>query len=428
MTFKFKINRDVFRAVILFATVCEFPIFERLSPSIGVILSIVRFIVLVYCVFRSVYTNRMKKSDFFNNFHLCFLAYCITGAVSTFIATPSMAMDYVIHYLYPYVYTLIIFETIFNDNKYFNRKLGAISKYLGAAVWINFATMMIWRKGIIVSTASSMHDRANWIFGSKNNIVPFLPIVLCIIGMDLILNKQQRKNTLFNYATLGIAFVSFSSMGDSGFEFMAGSTTALIEMLVFFLAIFLFTYIRNTKFARFFTMKNICIFSMILMAIIVDISQGSGGIISYVISLLGKDTGFTGRYSVWTSAIDAIKESPIFGIGLEERIFRTWNNRWSYNTTIYSYWLSIGVRFGILGIILNFMMYATSDRGGNSKDPLNFMCKLCFLIMMIGGLTSTINIRYWMMILMIIYLWNQIGYKNNEAYIERYYNENAKRD
>lgn len=417
---KIKINKENLISVLLFAVVCEFPIFERLSSSLGTILGIIRLIAFAYSILIIVSIKGFKKSRIFNEFHFYFFLFCIIGIVSTIIKTPNQTIYYIIHYLYPYICTLVIFEVILGYGN-FNKKISAISKYLSFAVWLNFITMIIWRKGIIVSSASSMHERANWIFGSKNNIVAFLPLVLCIIGMDLSLNKQKKKHILFNYLMLGITFISFSSMGSSEFQLMSGSTTAIFEMLFFLFLFFISEYIQNTKIVRLFTMRNICIFSIILMIIIVDISQGSDGIISKIVVLFGKDIGFTGRYSVWTSAIDAIKESPIFGIGMEERIFRTWNSSLSENTSIYSYWLSIGVRFGILGIIANFAMFATSDKNGNIKDPINFMCKLSFFILMMGGLTSTISIKYWMMILMITYMWNSYGYGNNKAYIEKYY-------
>ena len=416
-----KMDSDILRAVLLFAAVCEFPIFERMSSTMGTILSAIKLIALVYCLFRMGRRKRFKKSEVLNKMHFWFLLYCIVGAISTALSTPEQMLSYIKNYLYPYISTLIVFETIFVVDKYhFNEKISAIAKYLGIFIWINFATMIIWKNGIITSSASSARERANWIFGSKNNIVPFLPIILCVIGMDMVLNKEKKNSAFFDYATLGIAFLSFSSMGETGFEFLSGSTTALVEILAFFLISILFDRFKNTRIIRWFTMRNICIVSVAFMAIIVDVSQGSDGLISRVVSLLGKDIGFTGRYSVWAKAVETIKESPVFGIGLEERIFPTWNSRWSYNTSIYSYWLSIGVRFGLAGLIANFMMFSVSDKNGSWKDPVSFMCKLSFFIMMIGGLTSIINIRYWMMILMLVYLWNQYGYHQNQAAVDHF--------
>ena len=387
---------------------------------VGTILSVIKLIAFVYCLFR-IGRKKIYRSELLNKMHFWFLLYCIAGAVSTALSTPDQMLTYITNFLYPYISTLIIFETIFAlDKRHFKEKISAIAKYLGLFIWINFATMIIWKNGIIISSASSMHERANWIFGSKNHIVPFLPIILCLFGMDIILNKEEKRNSYFDYATLGIVFLSFSSMGETGFQFMSGSTTALVELLAFFLIFILFDRIKRTKVIKLFTVRNICILSIVLMAVIVDVSQGSDGLIFFLVSLFGKDIGFTGRYSVWAKAVDAIKESPIFGIGLEERIFPTWNSRWSYNTSIYSYWLSIAVRFGLVGFISNFMMFSVSDQNGSWKDPVSFMCKLSFFIMMIGGLTSIINIRYWMMILMITYLWNRYGYHQNKTAVENF--------
>ena len=401
-----KINKIGLESILIFIPICEFPLFGRINNKLDLLFSVWKLIALLYCFFKII-SNRYHRKCFFDTFHLAFYLMCLWELTCTLVKTPYLVFDFISENLFQYLTVFIVLNYLLNYKNQFTNRFIYIAEYIKLSIWANFVLMIVFKNGVIQSLDSSMHLRANWLFGSKNNVVPFFPLVACILGVDMYLNKRKGIKMVIDYLTILVVILSFSSMGELGFEFLLGSTTLLAEAIIYILLLFIFSYIRKFKLEKLFTFRTISMFSIALMLIIVRISNSTNGIVSYILSLAGKDTRFTGRYSVWNYAIEVIRESPVFGIGLEERIFRTWENPLSLNTTIYSFWLSVAVRFGIIGVLFTLYYFFSAEKYAQRNDKVYQMCCISFLIIMIGGLTSTINIRYWTMITVICYCWNK---------------------
>ena len=167
-------------------------------------------------------------------------------------------------------------------------------------------------------------------------------------------------------------------MGSERRELMAGSTTGIIAILffMFMYGVSKFYYLRKIR--KILTIKFITIISLVLMLLVVAISQGQFRIIDDILLWLGKDRTFSGRSYVWSEAIASIWKYPILGIGSEQKVFHIYGFSNSMNTGLYSVWISVFVRYGIVGVLLAIVMFFSIKFETTTEETGGFYISLAF--------------------------------------------------
>ena len=394
------------RTFLVFSILFELPIFERLNDTVDKIFMILHVFVILYCFFEIIILRNTKK---INVFFVPILIFILWAGCVICLFTNGSIMAFLKESIYPIILSCVLCYCIFYKNV--KKTFQALAQYYYLTIWLNFVCMIICPNGIIISDVGSIAPRANWLFGSKNNIVVILPIILFVISCNKILNVKTIIQQIFYYLTLVVLSISFSSMGDTRFELLSGSTTAIIMIVMYFIIIQAITVLRSFGHNIFLNLSMISIFSFIIMLFVVEISQLQGGFISDLVSMTGKNTGFSGRYSVWKSALNDFFTSPVYGIGMKSNIYRTYENAYSTNTSIYRFWLEFLVRYGIVGVLIFLNICFLVDKfKSNGYDRINTTLCVSYFMLMIGGLMYPIGLKYIFFMLGAYIMWLCYGF------------------
>lgn len=393
MNSRLKVSSSQLLNVIIFAIVFELPIIPRISELLYRGIFLIQIAIMLYCIIYMV----SKKQFNFDKYEYFLVAYLIWGFIVIVLITSTGTYDFFRSFAYPIVSVLIMCKWIFRGN--YKKTIKYISAYYSLVIWLNMILMVLFPRGLIYSSYGAIGDRANWLFGSKNNTVYILPFLLLLFGLDSMLNNGTRISKLLRYATMGVMLLSFSSMGGERFEFLSGSTTGIFMILIYFILVLILDNekIQRLKIYKVINIRSISIFSFILMLLLTAIGQGrflaTNSTFLKLLGLTGKGIGFSGRNSVWSAALLSFSKSPIFGIGLKQEIFITYNNVRSTNTSLYSFWFNIIVRYGAVGISLVYLAFSSTERK-KERTFLSNQAYVSFLLMMIGGLTYPLDFRY----------------------------------
>ena len=393
MNSRLKVNLSQLLMIIVFAIAFELPIVPRISELLYRGIFVVQIAIMIYCVTYMV----LKKQFVFEKYEYFLIAYLIWGFVVIVLITSTGTYNFFRSFAYPIVSVVVMCKWIFRGN--YKKTIRYISVYYAVVIWINMILMIVFPRGLIYSSYGSIGDRANWLFGSKNNVVYILPFLLLLFGLDSKLNSITGISKILRYFTMGALFLSFSSMGGERFEFLSGSTTGIFMMLIYFILVLILDNkrVQKSKIYSIISIKSISIFSFILMFLLTAIGQGrflsTNSIFLKILGLTGKGIGFSGRNSVWNAALLSFSKSPIMGIGLKQQIFITYNNASSTNTSLYSFWFNILIRYGIVGTSIVFLAFSSTGKK-KERSFLSNQAYVCFFLMMIGGLTYPLDFRY----------------------------------
>lgn len=396
---KIRIDLAEFKIFAFYMIMFPFQLIERLFPFMDSGIKILQIIVFLFCIFE-IY---IKGIPFLNVTEWPIYLFCAWGMISTLVNTPN-ELTYYIHWTIFPVFSMIVFSKCFYQYGV-NKAVKCISRLYEISIWINFLLMLFFPKGIIISNVGATAYRANWLFGSKNNIVSELPSILMFLFYDLFLKRKKGENTFVRYITIGIMLLSFSSMGVEKVEIMGGSTTGIIAILFFLFMYGLGRMHYIGKLRGLLNVQVITVISLILMYVVVLVSQGEIRLVDEVLLILGKDRTFSGRSYVWKEAIESIMEYPFMGIGSMQRIFHVYGYSNSLNTGLYSFWITVVVRYGIIGLLLVIAIFFAIRYRSEFQESAGFYILLAFFLTMIGGLSNPTPWKYiiFMVMSLIIY-------------------------
>ncbi len=195
----------------------------------------------------------------------------------------------------PMVLTMLVQYYIKNGNA--KKFLKVIQIALEVIIIINLLTIILIPKGLYID------DRGwtdNWILGYRNlHLYYFLPyIAICGINEYLKNGKIGKRFYLMS------GLIVFSA-------FMCKSTTALLAMTVLFVLIVLF---EHRKLPRFFSVRNICIVSLVISILFVFFSF-QNYFSDFIENVLGKSATFSNRTIIWEKASSEFLKNPIWGYG-----------------------------------------------------------------------------------------------------------------
>lgn len=381
---KICIDLSEIKIFIYYMIMFPFQLTERLFPIMDTGIKILQIIVFLLCVLEII----VKKNFFVSASEIGLFLFLLWGMVSTFVRSPSEIVYYVHWTIFPFV-SMIAFSKCFYLEG-FEKAVKCISKFYAISIWVNFFLMIFFPNGIIYSNVGAVAYRANWLFGSKNNIVSELPYILMFLFYDMYIKESRGENIKIRYITIGIMLYSFCSMGAEKVEFMGGSTTGIIAIIFFICMYGLNKLYYLGKIRGVLTIKLITVTSLLLMGVVVLISQGKIKFVDNILLLLGKNRTFSGRSYVWKEGIISIAKYPIIGIGSAQQIFHTYGYSGNMNTGLYSFWITVLVRYGVVGLLLVMAMFFSIKYKADFQENGGFYIALGFFLMMIGGLSNPI--------------------------------------
>ena len=390
-----KINwKDYLTVVIIFAF---FPpiLLERLSDTMNK-LQIMLQIAMMCLLFVMIILKRqliIRKHTL-----MCWGVFCLYGLLITFFLAPNMIYPYCVNVIMPIFEVILICINYQNEENGMERLTKCMTFYWCFLILANLALLFLFPSGIIRSTAGATHDRANWLIGSKNNIV--FPMVF---AGTLILNsihQGTKKKRIFHYGILLIAGYEILASGANGMSFGGGSTTGLVAYMLLFVLFAMRGIMHKTNLDARLSIIFVAVLFLIITVLLVHGATNPNSMFAKVAGMLGKDSTGSGRTEVWPEVVPLFLQSPILGNGF---ITRTFNGSL---TSTYNFYLDLAYRYGICGICLMMLVFASYTKMGRPElysmhldrlDSLTFM--IGFICLMVCGLVNTIRWQWLAMML-----------------------------
>ena len=339
------------------------------------------------------YIGFKKRLVVFSHFELAIGVFILCGVVTNVLHSPKSTFVYLMSVAYPILEaTLLCMIMMGND---YDETMDGFAYYYSIIMWLNAFSMILFPTGIIRTSASSSYTRAFWLLGSKNVIVHTMPLY-----MMAIMYLHNKKKSLLTTLTLIVALLSFSSMGSEGVELLHGSSTCIIEGIVFMI---LYSFKDETIFKRLVYGITLSVSTVLCMlASIVFVRIGDIGGVSSLVRVLGKDTTFSSRTYNWNRLVLLIKDNWVLGIGNQVIRFRVFD---TYSESIYTQFGSLLLRYGVIGMLAFLIVLICADKNADrSIDYCIKYLRISFMVMSIGGLMYELSWKpYFLLIAMTYY-------------------------
>jgi hypothetical protein len=311
--------------------------------------------------------------------------------------------------IFPVVGSFFICFYIFHDE--LENVFERIGNYFAVLVWLNVILMLLFPNGVIYSSESAVVARANWLWGSKNNIVDYVHVIMAflLLGMETKKYKWKRVITIIAF------YLSVVSMHSEGVKIFKGSATATIMVTL----ILILYVLRNKAIVRnviyYMSVGRMAFISFILTGFVfyVGLNSERYAILNKILGVLDKNTTF-GRNSVWRIVLQNIYASFPWGIG-EKSVWL------SFTQFTYSFWGNQLMRYGLFGVLILMCLFYLCDNKENIVNDRVFIIRICILALLLGGLMDEISYRA-MFILLIIsnYISETVNSEtNNELSLNR---------
>lgn len=388
-TKKLYLNKNIWPFYLFW--ICFFPpqLLEAIIPYSKIIFYSLQF---VFFTFIAIVMIISCKTIYLSFYELSLICLSVYGGIVCLLFSRDMIGSYAVNYIWPIVSVSIGIRFLCINNK--SMLIDSFRKYFVFLLYLNTFSMVLFPHGIIMSSYGASIQRAFWLLGSKNIVSKTLPLFFLAIMLLFINNKMLGSVTMI------ICILVVASMGSGGVELLSGSTTALVMSATYFALMLLLIFSNKyiLKFLSIFSPVNIAILTGLLSYLIYLISQGKIKIVNTFLVLLGKDYTFSYRNTVWKAMVSCIKENFGVGIGFQELSLPLAN---IYTNQCYSFWGTLFVRMGIVGIVLWIIVFFFSYRNCELTYCVRSICIALFMLM-IYGLTNDFSWKYLIVLLSLI--------------------------
>lgn len=233
---------------------------------------------------------------------------------------------------------------------------------------IQFALMLIFPNGL---NNGGNESRVHFL-GLDNEFTLFTVLAFFVVEVYVFVFSKKRLPYFVLFIIVGISFYMASG---------AGITVTLVLLLYFF--------IRNTH-LNVINSMNAFIVGIALHIIIVILNSASL-FAWFITNVLHKSLTFTSRSYIWQSAIATILQNPFWGTGASAVHVKNWS------ITYYSHnlFLDIGMRYGIIAIVLFIIVLAVvavSCKNVNNRQQ-GSLITVCIFALLLSGLVEGIEFR-----------------------------------
>lgn len=315
------------------------PCLQRIMPLVGTLARLLSY--LLFIIFMAV---NIKKGISLSRFHAILLALLVWCGICVWISSPASTGSFLLRTCFTTV-ELLFFLHISIKEKGIN---GIMPLYYVCCIYIfiNFVSLIAFPAGMFTSAIGSSVARAQWVFGSKNNMPIYIVTFITVIAT--VNYVKNGKKSLWVYLFMAMFSVMFS--GGMGIGFLEGSSTGIIALLICSVAIICLVKFRGLP--HVITPINTIIGAAVLNVILLG-GHTIGFVNRLLTDLFGKSTSFSGRTNIWLVNINKIASSPIIGYGTNTFKAPVYTEG-ILTTTTYTYnmLLKYIISYGIVSIIL----------------------------------------------------------------------------
>ena len=139
------------------------------------------------------------------------------------------------------------------------------------------------------------------------------------------------------------------------------------------------------------------------MALVVLSSMNVVHFLDFIFAITKKDNSFSGRGYVWQEGLSEFRNNPIIGIGSKNEIFHIYGKSYSDNLSLYSFWITMIVRYGILGAMMFIGLFFCKEYKKTAdidNDMISDLITMSFCAVMILGLANMLEWKGFVFILM----------------------------
>ena len=317
------------------------------------------FLILLLVLIKNIQIVKSKALLFL----VLFVFWCI-GV--TFIQSPGKLASLLFTDVLPIIgiYLLLQHSTQAKENRSFMALYGVCRFYIA----IEFLSMLVFPGGIFTSASGASVARAQWIFGSKNNVALYMIIFVAIIAWYTYCSGKGQKKFVF-YALM--AFFSIAMRGEDGVQLLAGSSTGIVAILATLCMIGYFYFTRKTGLHAVGNRTFLIAIGLVYFAIL------AGGTLPFlqkiVVDIFHKTPTYSGRLSIWQTTISNIMDSVWVGHGEVDFYSTVYiDQQLTYTSYTYNAILKVILNYGVIGLAL-LLIFLFSIRNLNA-----FQCKLLF--------------------------------------------------
>ena len=324
--------------------------------------------------------KRRFRFDTKTVFFCCIMLWCI---FVTFVQTEQEVFPFLKDTLLPCIEVFLVFSGIMRSDG----KRGLTCLYR-SCVWfiiIDFLSLICFPHGIFRSSFGSSVERAQWVFGSKNNAALFLTIFVVLIAYYE--RKTLQKWRIFPASVL-MSYFAIAMRGNDGLTFMGGSMTGLVALTVTVVLILFYVYKKACT-------KNYQ-FLILLVAGFAYLFILSGGTSPFlqklIVNILHKNITYSGRTRIWENTMQYIMSSPIMGNG-EQEFLSDVNIQGVWVKTSYTYnaVLKILLNYGMVGLAMIVLFIVSTCTDTSLHSSILFSGLIGLLVI---GLMNEIELKY----------------------------------
>lgn len=263
------------------------------------------------------------------------------------------------------------------DDKRTSSFLDANIIFFGTVCFLGVISILLFPNGF---NHASQKQFAIWFFGSKNASYYYYAQFLFLLCYKVKLYGKQIPGKVIGY---DLIFLMTTLICRS-----SGGTLMLLVILVGMLALKYKLFFRKILRPR-----NVLMLVVLLTASIPALSSGA---FDWLFQMIGRTSDFSMRTFIWDSAIEMIKESPIFGMGKDgDLIF------FGRQTQAHNFYLDFAAKYGIITIslfILTIVAIMINMQKTKNKELL-FVGSLFLLTLLVHCLFDSVGTYYLIIVL-----------------------------
>lgn len=389
---KIRIDRkDLFA---LCVNLAYFPpnIIERFSGGFN---TMQRYVQILFIVIVLLLIIKKQKLSFSVS-HVLWGIFCLYSFALTFILHRDVLYAYLTRVFVPIFSPILLIIYYKTEKNGLERFINCMAKYWAAIIVLNALFMLLYPHGIIQSTTGATMERANWLIGSKNNVV--LPLIFAVSVLLIKYQQAERKKRLGYYFLFFLIIFELTCTGSLGVELMGGSSTGIVA-LAFFLVLFSFRkLLYRLKLDNYLSVGMLALLFLLVSIFVIGGTINTNSFLGALYGLLGKDPTASRRGVLWAVELSMIAQAPVFGHGFLITPFVS-NMTGSYNL-----YLECLFRYGVVGLVLVFAAFFSyrnkRNRYGGSMESYIFWVGIACIFMCF--VVSSIQWEY-MVLLMELY-------------------------
>lgn len=366
MKLKIQIS-DILTILVVFAF---FPpsIMERMSSSFDNLQRYLQLFFIAVLLINLIINEKVK----FSKSHFRWGLYCLYGLILTLMMEPESTYRFLMRVGVPVFLAVLLCLSYENKSNGIEKLLKCMNFYWTTLIFLNCLMMFLFPNGIIRSSGGATAERANWLLGSKNNVV--LPLIFASVIFLYNWMCDSRRRFIKLVVFFAMVFYSLMWAGSNGVAAFQGSSTGLLAFVLFFFLLFCiyFLHIRSLINKNIIGWVSVGFFCISVVVILGAISSNT--FIGTLFEATGKDATASYRTFIWADAINRTMQSPIVGKGYTlEGLFRG-------STQTYNMFLDCVYRYGIVGLMLLFSAFWSYKMNKNSGCANVSSSKYVFLV------------------------------------------------